>query len=80
MQCRTIVGFYACNPRLMSVGRSLLSFPRGVLLLFHCNAFGAGPKHVALESVASCGFALVFRFLVDAGCAVVLDSNWMKTV
>jgi hypothetical protein len=80
MQCRVIVGIYACDPRLMSVGGSLLSFPRGVLLLFHCDAFGAGPKHVAPKSVAPCGLTHVLGFLVDAGCAVVLEANWMKHV
>ncbi len=80
MQCRVIVRFYACNPRLMSVGGSLLSFPRGVLLLFHCNAFGVGPIHVAPEPAAPCSIALVLGLFVDAGHAVVLDSNWMKTM
>ncbi len=64
----------------MSVGGSLLSFPRWVILLFHCNARGIEPKHVAPKPVAPCGFALVLGLFVDAGHAVVFDSNWMKTM
>jgi hypothetical protein len=80
MQCHLIVGFYACNPRLMSVGGSLVSFPRGVLLLFHCDVFGIGPIHVTPEPVAPCSVALVLGLFVDAGHAVVFDSDWMKTM
>ena len=81
MQVRFIVvGFYACNPRLMSVGGCLLSFPRWVLLLFHFDAIGVGPIHVSPKPVAPCSFALVLGFFVDAGHAVVFDSNWMKTM
>jgi hypothetical protein len=64
----------------MSVGGSLLSFPRWVILLFHCNALGIGPKHVTPKPVAPCSFALVLGLFVDAGHAVVFDSNWMKTM
>jgi hypothetical protein len=71
MLCRVVVGFYACNPRLMSVG---------VILLFHCNALGVGPKHIVPESVTPCSFNLVLGLFVVAGCAVVVDSNWMKTM
>ncbi len=64
----------------MSVGGSLLSFPRWVILLYHCNVLGIGQKHVAPEPVAPCGFALVLGLFVDADHAVVFDSNWMKTM
>jgi hypothetical protein len=64
----------------MSVGGSYLSFPRWVLLLFHCDVFGVGPIHVSSKPVAPCGFTLVLGFFVDAGHAVVFDSNWMKTM
>ena len=64
----------------MSAGGSLLSFPRWVILLFHCDAHGVWPIHVAPETVAPCSFALVLGLLVDAGCAVVLDSHWMKSM
>ena len=64
----------------MSVGGGLLSFPRWVLLLLHCDALGVGPKHVAPKYVAKCSFALVFGLFVDAGHAVMFDSNWMKTM
>ena len=80
MQCRIIVGFYACNLWLMSVGGSLLSFPQGVFLLFHCNALGIGPIHFSPKPIAPCSFALVIGLFVDAGYAVVFDSNWMKTM
>jgi len=79
MQC-CVVDVYACSPQLMSVGGSLLSFPRWVILLFHCNVLGIGPIHVAPEPVAPCSFALVLRLFVDAGQAVVFNSNWMKTM
>ena len=64
----------------MSVGGSLISFPRWVILLFHCDALGVGPIHVAPKPVAPCGVALVLRLLVDAGCTVVLVSHWVKTM
>ena len=64
----------------MSVGGGLLSFPQWVLLLLHCNALGVGPKHVASESVAPCGFDLVLGFFIGAGCAVVVEPDWMKTM
>ncbi len=64
----------------MSVGGSLLSFPRWVILLYHCDALGIRPKHIAPKPVAPCGSALVLGFFVDAGHAVVFDSNWMKTM
>ena len=64
----------------MSVGGSLLSFPQWVILLFHCDALGVMPKHVAPEPVAPCSFALVLRLFIDAGHAVVFDSNWIKTM
>ena len=79
MRC-CVIDFYACSPRLMSVGGILLSFPRWVILLFHCNALGVGPIHVAPEPVAPCSVTLVLGLLVDAGCAVVLDSHWVKTM
>jgi len=64
----------------MSVGGGLLSFPRWVVLLLHCDALGVGPIHVVLESVAPCSFTLVLGLFLDAGHAVVFDSNWMKTM
>ena len=64
----------------MSVGGSLLSFPRWVILLFRCDALGVGPIHVAPKPVRLCSFALVLGLLVDAGCAVVLDFHWVKTM
>ena len=48
--------------------------------MFHCDALGVGPIHVAPEPVAPCGFALVLGLLVDAGCTVVLDSHWVKAM
>ena len=64
----------------MSVGGCLLSFPRWMLLLFHCDALGVRPIHVSAEPVAPCSFALVLGLFVDAGHAVVFESNWMKTM
>ncbi len=64
----------------MSVGCGRLSFPRWVILLFHCDALGSGPKHVASEPVAPCSFDLVLGLFVDADHAVMGDSNWMKTM
>ena len=48
--------------------------------MFHCDALGVGPIHVAPKPVAPCGVALVLRLLVDAGCTVVLVSHWVKTM
>jgi len=79
MRC-CVVDFDACNPQLMSVGWGRLSFPQWVILLFHCNALGIGPKHVSLKSVAPCSFDLVLGLFIGAGCAVMVDSNWMKTM
>ena len=64
----------------MSVGGGLFSFPRWVLLLLPCYALGIGPKHVAPESVAPCGFDLVLRLFIGAGCTVVVELDWMKTM
>ena len=52
----------------------------GVTLLFHCNALDVWPKHVTPESVTPCSFNLVLGLFVVAGCSVVVDSNWMKTM
>jgi hypothetical protein len=73
-------GFYACNPRLMSVGGGRLSFPRWVILLFHCNTLGVGRKHVAPESVTPCSFNLELGLFPASGRTVMVDSNWMKTM
>ncbi len=62
----------------MSVGGGGLSFPEEVILLFHCGALCVGPKHVAPKSVTPSGFTLVLRFSSAAGCAVAVDSKWMK--
>ena len=64
----------------MSVGGRYLSFPRWVLLLFQFDAIGVGPIHFSPKPVAPCSFALVLGFFVDAGHAVMFDSNWMKTM
>ena len=64
----------------MLVGEGLLSFPRWVVLLLHCDVLDVGPIHVDSESVAPCSFNLMLGLFLDAGHAVVFDSNWMKTM
>ena len=64
----------------MSVGGGRLSFPRWVILLFHCNTLGVGRKHVAPESVTPCSFNLELGLFPASGRTVMVDSNWMKTM
>ncbi len=64
----------------MSVGGGRLAFPRVVLMLFDCEAFGGWPIHVAAESVGPGGVDVVIARLPSAICAVVVYADWMKTV
>ncbi len=48
--------------------------------MFDCYPIGCGPIHVPPQSVGPGGFYLVLGLLPVAGGAVVVESNWMKTV
>ncbi len=49
-------------------------------MLFGRYPPGCGPIHVTPQSVETGGFCLVLGFLPVAGSAVVVESNWIKTV
>ncbi len=49
-------------------------------MLFDRHPIGCGPIHVTPQSVGPGGFRLVLGLLPVAGGAVVVKSDWMKTV
>ena len=49
-------------------------------MLFDRYLIGCGPIHVTPQSVGPGGFHLVLGLLPVAGGAVVVESDWMKTV
>jgi hypothetical protein len=75
------VSFFVTQlPRLLPIGRCLLSLPQHVVLLFDGNLDGSRPVSAAAYVIAPSDINVVFACLQIAVFAVVVSANWVKTM